>query len=240
MKTFFPKERYNLFADGKTSGGMVGLDIGGFTSPAGDVRFEANTFIDDGGAPTAAIGNVAKRPAVVTESTALAAAGTGSQFTAQDAGDYTYSIQPVNRFGRGVALSPAGGALVVAAEQNVTIGVTPSGAPFPDWYEVFRSQADGTALRRILRTPNAAGAGEQTLTDTNASLPFTTTAFLFQQNAESMMFKQLAPMVKIPLAVIDSSVRWQQLIYGTPVLYTPGKNALYVNVGRQTDFVGAL
>jgi hypothetical protein len=29
------------------------------------------------------------------------------------------------------------------------------------------------------------------------------------------------------------------LIYGTPVLYTPGKNILLKNIGRATDYVGA-
>lgn len=240
VKTFFPKERYNLFADGKTSGGMVGLDIGGYTSPAGDVRFEPNTFITDGGAPTVAVGDATKRPAAITESTVLAAApDAGSLFVAADAGDYVYSIQPVNRFGRGIALSPAGGAVTVAAGDGVTVGVTPSGTPLPDWYELFRSQPDGTALRRIARTPNGAGAGATLLTDLNATLPFTTSGFMFQQNLESMSFKQLAPMVKIPLATIDSSIRWMQLLYGVPVLYTPGKNVLIRNIGRQTDFVGA-
>lgn len=238
-KTFFPKERYNLFSEGKSSNGMIGLDIGGYTSPAGDVRFEPNTFITDGGAPTAAVGDASKRPAAIIESTALAAAGGTSQFEAADAGDYVYSVQPVNRFGRGTALSPAGGALTVAAADEVTIGVTPSGTPLPDWYELYRSQVDGTTLRRISRTPNAAGAAEQTLTDLNASLPFTTSGFMFQQNVESMSFKQLAPLVKIPLATIDSSIRWMQLLYGVPVLYTPGKNVLLINIGRQSDFVGA-
>lgn len=240
VKTFFPKERYNLFSDGKGTNGMVGLDIGGFVSPAGDVRFESNTFITDGGAPTAAVGNVAKRPANITETTALAAAPAGgSLFTATDAGDYLYTVQAVNRYGRGTALSPGGGAVTVASGDGVTIGVTPSGAPLPDWYELYRSQPDGTAQRRIARVANSGGAGETTLTDLNENLPFTTSAFMFQQNLESMSFKQLAPMVKIPLAVIDASVRWQQAIYGVPVLYTPGKNVLFTNVGRQTDFVGA-
>ena len=238
-KTFFPKERYNVFQDGKNTNGMVGLDIGGYTSPAGDVRFQADTFIDDGGAPTAAVGVVAKRPANITETGALAAAGGTSQFVAADAGDYLYSVQPVNRFGRGTALSPGGGALTVAAADEVTISVTPSAAPLPDWYELFRSQVDGTALRLIQRTTNSGGAGATTLTDLNANLPFTTTGYLFQQNLESMSFKQLAPMVKIPLATIDSSIRWMQLIYGVPVIYTVGKNVLFTNVGRQTDFVGA-
>lgn len=239
VKTFFPKERYNLFSDGKSSNGMIGLDIGGYTSPAGDVRFEPNTFITDGGAPTAAVGDASKRPAALTESTALAAAGGTSQFAADDAGDYVYAVQPVNRFGRGVVLTPGGGALTVAADDEVTIGVTPTGTPYPDWYELYRSQPDGTALRRIQRTPNAAAGAETVLTDLNATLPFTTSGFMFQQNLESMSFKQLAPMVKIPLATIDSSIRWMQLLYGVPVLYTPGKNVLLRNIGRQSDFVGA-
>jgi hypothetical protein len=237
-KTFFPKERYNLFNDGKGPNGMVGLDVGGFTSGAGDVRFESNTFITDGGAPTAAVGDVAKRPAAISESTALAAAGGTSQFLAADAGDYLYAVQPVNRYGRGVALTPAGGALTVAASDEVTIGVTPSGAPLPDWYEVYRSQPDGTALRLIARVPNTGGAGQTVITDLNAALPFTTSAYMWQQNVEVMSFKQLAPMVKIPLATIDTSIRWAQCLYGTPVLYIPQRAVLIRNIGRQVGFVG--
>ena len=183
----------------------------GLNSQRNICRFESNTFITDGGAPTAAVGDAVKRPAAITETTPLAAAGGTSQFVAADAGDYLYSIQPVNRYGRGAAITPAGGALTVAASDEVTIGVTPSGTPLPDWYEVFRSQADGTALRRIARVVSV-GAGETTITDLNASLPFCTTAYMFQQNLECMSFKQLAPMVKIPLATIDSSVRWMQLL----------------------------
>jgi hypothetical protein len=47
-------------------------------------------------------------------------------------------------------------------------------------------------------------------------------------------------MLKIPLATIDTSIRWMQLIYGTPVLYTPRHNVLFKNIGRSADFVGAL
>ena len=93
--------------------------------------------------------------------------------------------------------------------------------------------------RLILRVPNAAGTGEQTINDYNANLPYCSSGFLFQQNLENMSFKQLAPMVKIPLATIDSSIRWMQLLYGVPVLYTPGKNVLFKNIGRASGYVGA-
>jgi hypothetical protein len=32
---------------------------------------------------------------------------------------------------------------------------------------------------------------------------------------------------------------WMQLIYGVPVLYTPGKNVLFKNIGRAAGYVGA-
>ncbi len=56
--------------------------------------------------------------------------------------------------------------------------------------------------------------------------------FLFQLNLQAMSFKQLAPMIKVPLAILDLSIRWAMAIYGVPVLYAPGKILLYENVGR--------
>lgn len=242
VKTFFPKERYDLFQ--KTSDGMIGLDIKGFTSPAGDVRFDPDVFITDGGAPTAAVGDAAKRPATPVVSTAATTpVNAAGLFEADDAGDYFYKIQAVNRFGRSIGADLVAGptAVTVAAGDEVTFGLTPTGGtPNPDYYEIYRTKKDGATgtERLILRVANVGGAGEQIIQDLNASLPGTTSAFLFQQNLENMSFKQLAPMVKIPLATIDSSIRWMQLIYGVPTLYTPGKNVLYTNVGRATGFVG--
>jgi len=241
VKQFFPKERYDLFQ--KTSDGMIGLDIKGFTSAAGDVRFEPDVFITDGGAPTAAIGDPAKRPATPTVSTAATTpADAASKFEADDDGDYYYVIQAVNRFGRSVGVPLVAGptAVAVAAGDKVTWGMTPGGGAAVEYYEIYRSKKDGATgtERLILRVPNGAGVGEQILNDLNDRLPGTTSAFMFQQNLENMSFKQLAPLVKIPLATIDSSIRWMQLIYGVPTLYTPGKNVLYINVGRAAGFVG--
>lgn len=240
VKTFFPKERTQ---PGQLEGGMVGLDIKGYTSPAGDVLFQPDVFITDGGGPTAAVGDAAKRPATPTVSTGpTTPVDAASKFVADDAGDYFYKIQAVSRFGRSAAVDLVAGptAVTVANGDKVTFGVTPGSAVVVDWYEVFRTKNNGAAgtERRILRVPNGAGAGEQTVDDFNNKLPFTTSGFLFQQNLENMSFKQLAPMVKIPLATIDSSIRWMQLIYGSPVLYTPGKNVLFQNIGRSVGFVG--
>lgn len=242
VKSFFPKARYDQFS--KTNEGMVGLDIKGFTSPAGDVRFQSDVFINDGGGPTAARGDVAKRPGTPSiTAAATTPADPASQFEAEDAGDYFYQIQAVNRYGRSAAIPLVAGptAVTVAAGDKVTFGITPGAGGDVDWYEVFRTKKDGASgtERLILRVPNGAGAGQQTIDDFNANLPGTTIACLFQQNLESMSVKQLAPMVKIPLATIDTSIRWAQVIYLVPVLYAPGKNLLFKNVGRAEGYIGA-
>lgn len=242
-KAFFPKERYDLFQ--KTSKGMVGLDIKGFTSGAGDVMFQPDVFINDGGpAPTAAVGDAAKRPGTPTVSTAATTpADAASQFAADDAGDYFYVIVACNRYGKSAPVVLVAGptAVTVAAGDKITWGVTPGGATSVEWYEVYRTPKDGASgtERRILRIPNTAGAGEETLNDYNASLPGCTSAFMFQMNTDSLSFKQLAPMVKIPLATLNTAIRWMQLLYGVPVLYAPGKNVLIRNIGRAAGYVGA-
>jgi len=243
-KTFFPKERHDTF---QKVGNYVGLDIKGFTSPAGDVLFEPNTFIDMGirGPNTAAIGDSAKRPGTPTVSSAATTpTSTSSQFAADDAGDYFYVVVAVNRYGKSAPVDLVSGptAVTVASGDEVTFGLTPGGSTTTSYYEIYRSKVGGASgtEKLILRVANSAGTGEETIHDYNASLPDTTSVFMFQQNLECLSFKQLAPMVKIPLATIDSSIRWMQLIYGTPTLYTPGKVVLIQNVGRAQGYIGGV
>jgi hypothetical protein len=241
VKAFFPKERYDLFS--KPSNGMIGLDIKGFTSPIGDVRFQPDVFINDGGAPSVARGDSSKRPGTPTVSTAATTpADALSKFIAEDAGNYYYTIQAVNRYGcsAGVVLVAGPTPVAVAAGDRVTWAMTPGVGGSVDYYRVYRTKVGGASgtERLILRVANAAGAGAQTINDYNNYLPYCSSAFLFQQNLESMSFKQLAPMVRIPLATIDTSIRWAQVIYGVPVMYTPGKNLLFTNIGRAVGALG--
>lgn len=240
-KTFFPKARYDLFQ--KTDQGLVGLDIKGFTSPAGDIMFEPDVFIDDGGGVTglAAVGDAGKRPANPTISTgATTPVDAAALFLAADVGDYFYHVVAVNKFGASAPVA-VGGAVTVAAGDRVTFGVTPAGSNTVTYYKIYRTEvggATGTA-RLILRVPNSAGVGEEVIIDQNSRLPGKTTGFMFQLNMDNMSFKQLAPMIKVPLATIDTSIRWMQLLYGAPVLYTPRRNVLFRNTGRSANFAGS-
>jgi hypothetical protein len=238
VKTFFPKGRYDVGAG--TKGNMVGLDIDGFTSPAGDISFEPNVFITDGGGPTAAVGDASKRPGNPTISTAATTpVDAGSLFGADDAGSYFYKITAHNDFGHSDPVAVDAGAIAIAAGDKMTFGVTPAAAGVK-WYQLYRTAKGGAVgtTRLIARIPNVSGAGAQTVDDLNATLPGTTSAFMWQQNQEVMNWKQLAPMLKIPLATIGPAIRWMQLIYGVPVLYAPGKTVLVKNIGRAPNFKG--
>lgn len=236
VKSFFPAGRYDIGAGLK--GDMIGLDIKGVTTPSGDVMLEPNVFVTDGGGAGAAVGDAARRPGTPTISTgATTPVNAASLFEADDAGAYFYKISAHNDFGRSVAVS-IGGAVTVAAGDDVRFGVTPAAAGVK-WYQVYRTEVDGASgtERLIQRIANSNGAGAQTIVDLNAKLPGTTNVYLWQQNLECLSWKQLAPMLKIPLATIDAKIRWMQLIYGVPVLYAPGKSVLFTNVGRAAGSV---
>jgi hypothetical protein len=240
VKSFFPKARYDLLQ--KRDDGLVGLDIGGYVSPAGNVAFEPDTFIQPGRiAPTQARGS---NPPPAPSAVAAVAGTTGTPtkarrdgnttFTAAEAGTYNYSVVAVGFGGKSAKVANAAAATVTAVNNLVTVTITDgAGAPTPRYYEVFRTEASGAlGTERLIGRVRRDSSGTTTFVDANAELPGTTYAILFQMNLEAVSFKQLAPMVKIPLATVDTSIRWMQLVYGVPVLYTPGKILLMKNIGR--------
>jgi hypothetical protein len=234
-KSFYPAERYPI-PPGGWQDGMVGLSIRGFHSMVGPVMFNPDVFVDFGAAAGAAVGDAAKRPSTPTEDSAPAASGSGSQFEASDVGDYEYQVVAVNRYGKSAALDLTGPVTVALNEQvDFDIGY---GAVAPTALEIYRSAKDGAIGTSLLMVTSAFGTDPTTFTDTNADLPGMSPAFLIQQNVEFFSFKQLAPFVKIPLATIDTSIRWMQLLYGGLTVYAPGKAVIFKNVGRAVGSVG--
>jgi hypothetical protein len=239
VRSFFPKARYDLLQ--KRDDGLVGLDIGGYVSPAGNIAFEPDTFITDGGGPLAAArgSNPPPAPASVTLLAQAETVAGSSQFGSGDAGDYRYSVVAVSRSGKSAGVAAAA-AVTVAATQEVVVTINEgAGNPQARYFEIYRTATDGAAGTEKLIGRVARAGAASTFTDLNETLPGTTIAILFQMNLEAVAFKQLAPMVKIPLATIDTSIRWMQLIYGVPVLYTPGKILLIKNIGRAAGGLSA-
>lgn len=231
-KQFYPRERVNLPYPVE---GKVGLAIKSFESNAGPVAFDTNIFLRSGRnngvktVPTAATS--AKAPSAPTGAFGAPGADAKSMFKASDAGAYYYYVTAINRFGESLP-SAAIGTVTYAAGDAATLTITDGGGTYPATaYRVYRVPKAGqaAALAQMMTTVARSGGGA-TFVDRNWFIPGTSRAYMVQNNLQNFSVRQLAPMMKIPLATIAASIRWMQLIYLTMILYTPKKNVVYINV----------
>lgn len=235
--------------------GMTGFRSQGFRSTTGDFAFKPNIFLRaKGKAPTSPTSsNIGLTPVASVTATAVAATGV-SQFTAADQGNYYYQVTAVNRRGESAAVASA--VVSVLAGQEVQVDINPGVlAAAPNTivaYRIYRTKVGATSasdalfireIPRVSQNRSVSGApsdvvivpgvGNEEFTrfiDRNNDLPGTSQALLVMRNSDVMAFKQLAPMMRVPLAVQGPSTRWMNLIFGTPVLYDTRKVVLVKNI----------
>jgi len=217
--------------------GVLGAQVTAFQGQNGKVNLHDHVFIQDGPTALAAgLGSTSKRPLAAAITVPPAAGGAGSSFGAADAGTYIYKVVAGNRFGLSLPVTSA--SVAVLAGQQVTFTVA-DGGQGTTFYEIYRSTLGGAAATCALMTRVARSGVTQVITDTNADIPGTSKGFVLQQNQASFSWAQLLPMTRIPLAAVDTSIRWAQVIYGCIKMYTPQKNIVVKNVGRAPGSLGS-
>lgn len=230
-KILYPKERYDLPAP---RDGRAGIAINSIVTPFGDIKLNPDIFIPDSTkANEAGVGKGGKRPNQPTVGVPTVSAYAGANrsfFESSDAGSYIYRVVAGSRFGRSAPVTTAA-AVITAAGEQVSIPITDNGVG-TTYYEVFRTEAGGLAqdartLFRVKRTGQT-----QNIVDLNRFLPNTSKGYMLTQSAEVLKWKQLAPFTKIPLATVDSSVRWMMVLYGALQLMKPKQTGMFINVGK--------
>ncbi len=210
--------------------GVLGAQVNAFQGQNGKVNLHDHIFIQDGPTALAAgLGRTDKRPLAPTSTAPAAGASAASLFVAADDGTYIYKVVAANRFGMSTPVTTAG--VVVSAGDAVTFTVTDSGQD-TTFYEIYRTKAGGAAATAALVTRVARTGASQVITDLNADIPGTSKGFVLMQNQQSFSWAQLLPLTRIPLAAVDTSIRWAQVIYGAMKMYAPAKNVVLKNVGR--------
>jgi hypothetical protein len=119
-----------------------------------------------------------------------------------------------------------------AGSDSSTITITDGGGANPATaYKVYRTKTAGLAASAAMFCSTIPRAGATTpYVERNFWIPGTSTAYMVQNNLQNYSVRQLAPMMKIPLATIAASIRWMQLLYLTFIVYTPKKNLVFINV----------
>lgn len=236
VRQFYPRERFNMPAP---VDGTVGMSVNKVRTQAGLINLKGNIFLRSGkenGVKNAPASATAPRAPVTPSVAAANNAGpvTGSLWTAAETGTWRYTVSSVNRFGESAGATSATAA-INAAGDTITLTIT-NNADSSDpttGYNVYRSLVAGGAAgteQLIAQVPRLGTAATTTYVDLDTFLPGTSRAYLNQMNLQALSFRQLAPMMKIPLATIAVSIRWAQLLYGVPVLYAPRKFVIYQNL----------
>lgn len=230
-RQFYPRERIALPYPAE---GRVGLSVKSFESSAGPIEFNSDVFLRPGrtgGAsspPTTATSASAPNPPAAVVPGA-AAPDALSRFVAGDNGNYIYGVTAVNRFGE--SAPTWSGLTAIAAAQSTVVAITDGGGGTTG-FKVYRTTVGGAAATARLMTEVSLAASSYT--DRNIFLPGASMAVLFQNNLHFWSWRQLAPMMRVPLATISQSIRWMQLLYGCPIVYAPRKSCIFLNVRDQT------
>lgn len=229
---FFPKERLNMM-QGNMAQGQAGFNLNAFQTVGGAYDFRPSVFLKPGRAlPVASTGTSSNVPAIagVTISGASPVTDAASKMAA---GSHDYYCTVENRFGESAGSALLATVTFLAGQSSVlTVGsIDNAGADAVTAVNLFRCVAGTATPKFMVRLPTAL-ATSITFTERDLFQPGTSEAFLIQMDVDVISFKQLAPFTKIPLATIDPSIRWAQVLYGTPAIYTPRKVVWVKNIGK--------
>lgn len=237
---YFPKER--VIMPTANQGYSAGLVVNNFQTHGGPVEFQPDLFLQKT-KPLSANGTGGTKAPTAPGSAVFAidATATDGDFAKSGAGDYVYSVTACNRFGESVPVNATDGSSGTSVtltssdlQKNVKVTITNANAMVvaPDYFRVYRSEKDGTnkyCIGEIAAASTVAG-GTTVFTDKNAIMPNTYTAFMGEFSPEVIAFKQLAPIMKMDLALLGPAYRWMILIYGVPQLYAPKKWMKFINI----------
>jgi hypothetical protein len=123
----------------------------------------------------------------------------GSQFTAGDAGDYSYTVHQINRAGisEGVSIpSP----IAIGAGAGVSLTITPDTAITPTGFVICRTAKNGNVAMDMVQIPANVG-GNTVFTDLNKELPGTASMLFLTETRVTPVFTfgQLLPLSTFPL-----------------------------------------
>lgn len=236
----------------QVTAGIMGQKVNQFASQHGVIDLDDDIFLaapaprKTGDAPTSA-----KAPATPVAVSAAAIADTSTRFLkngVDDHGDYFYAIAAKNRYGESALVALNGGAVIaIAATESANLKWTAgAGAYAATGYVIYRSVKNPSgaiainnlySIFEVTVAQLAAGfdGGAATFVyDRNRFIAGTEQAFMVQNDTQVWSFKQLAPLMKMDLALLAQARRFMVLLYGTPILYAPKKYARFINIGIAT------
>lgn len=216
-RDFYQKQR-TLPGEVLTSGQRVKEHTGTL-----DFRFKPSLFNRPRRAPLASGVSAMSAPTTANEASPADAA---SEFESADAGTYSYKVSAV--YSDGETAPSANAEIAVSAGDKVTSEISYSGSPL--YLNVFRAPVGTTEGWEFIGRIAPQGTGNAHDIDFNSQLPGSAKAYLLMHDSDALCWKQLGSMIKYDLAVTDTSYKWLQLLYGTPLVSAARKQVIAKNL----------
>lgn len=234
---------------GPAGGQRIGVPLTGYNSTVGAVNFKPMPLLAPNrglSASTTTHYHSAEAATIPTGAPTIASpTATGSDSTLP-ADTYYYWCSTTYLGYESVAAAVGG--VTSTANQYIPIKATSSGIGdgTSGALRVYRSTQDDIATARWLadvplgytytNTGMAASGDAYTYyNDYNQNIPDTCIAFAVDNNADQVWrFRQLAPVMKLDLAITDTSKPFMLLMFGVPIIYNPRRVILFKNIGSAT------
>jgi plastocyanin len=228
IKQFYPKERVNQLgiADGK-----AGYIVREMVTTAGGIQLRPNVFLK----PKQKIKANPDRagvPGAPTSLSAPAQAAAPATATSQLAsGDkYVYAVTGVNEQGEGNSALTSSSITIAATGNQVTFTISDS-ATNSTHYAVYRTSPQGSGYPLFIGYVKRSNSGSTTFTDQGNYYQGTSQAYMLDMRPEIMVWRQLAPLMKINLAPITTAKEFLLWLAGTLILFAPRKSGFFKNIG---------
>lgn len=221
--------------------GIMGQRVQQFESQFGPIGLNQDIFFKKKPAKTAqseATSDKAPNAPTITVE-AVEASAANSKWDSDFAGNVTYAVAAFNRYGESkLAIASATTAVVAHGAADITI-TDGGGTHKASAYRIYRSETGKTgtyypifevSVDDVSRGLDGAATGK--VRDLNRFIPNCDQAMVLQFDNEVIEFAQLAPLMKMDLAMLSPAYRFMILLYGTPLLYAPKKMIRIINIGN--------
>lgn len=225
------------------SNGVMGQRVQQFESQFGSIGLNQDIFFKKKPAKKAdAAATSDKAPNAPTVTAEAVETAAGSKWGVEDAGTVYYAVSAFNRYGESqltVVSNPV--AVVANGAADLAITAASNSVHRASAFRIYRTRKGASAtsefyplfevsLDDVTRGLDGAGAGK--VRDLNMFLPNCDQALVMQFDNEVIEFAQLAPLMKMDLALLSPAYRFMILLYGTPLLYAPKKMVRIINIGQ--------
>lgn len=220
-KLFYPKERITNMGQ---SAGKAGFVLTEFITAAGPLKMIGNIFLRPKSQPLVVAQNGAPATPVIGSTNVEADTG-----TKLPAGTYYYKASAINMEGESAATAAED--QIVAADERAIVVIN-AGTATAIYYAIYRadSAAGPWLFIGYVKDSNGNGGGA-TFRDANYKQPGLATGYMLSTGTDDMVWKQLAPLMKMDLATTGPAFRWMQMLYGMPIVFAPLHSGIMDNIG---------